>query len=280
MAGGRRPSWVGNSGKPISVKSLTKLSAAAMRDQRIVMLTAYDAMFAGYAAAAGVDILLVGDSLGMVIQGHANTLPVTVADIAYHTSCVARGNLDAVILSDMPFGSYQAAPEDAMRAAATLMQAGAHAVKLEGGAPMASTIEFLVKRGVPVVGHIGMTPQSVHAFGGFRVQGRSDAAIEQLKLDLAAVTGAGASMVVLECVPATVGTMLSGESKIPVIGIGAGPSTHGQVMVLHDILGWTSKPPKFARNFAAGGASIQDALSAYVTAVRHATFPNESECYA
>lgn len=262
------------------MKSLTKLAATAMSGRRIVMLTAYDAMFAGYAAAAGVDILLVGDSLGMVIQGHRDTLRVTVEQMAYHTACVARGNLDAVILSDMPFGSYQAAPEDAMRAAATLMQAGAHAVKLEGGAPMASTIEFLVKRGVPVVGHIGMTPQSVHAFGGFRVQGRSDAAIEQLKLDLAAVTGAGASMVVLECVPATVGTMLSGESTIPVIGIGAGQNTHGQVMVLHDILGWTSKPPKFARNFAAGGASVPDALSAYVTAIRDATFPNESECYA
>jgi len=251
-----------------------------MQGKRLVMLTAYDAMFAGYASAAGVDILLVGDSLGMVIQGHADTLPVTVADIAYHTSCVARGNLDAVILSDMPFGSYQAAPEDAMRAAATLMQAGAHAVKLEGGAPMAPTIEFLVKRGVPVVGHIGMTPQSVHAFGGFRVQGRSDAAVEQLRIDLAAVTDAGAAMVVLECVPATVASMLSCESTIPVIGIGAGPDTHGQVMVLHDILGWTSKPPKFARNFTAGGATVQDALSAYVTAVRDATFPNESECYA
>lgn len=262
------------------MKSLTKLAAAAMSGQRIVMLTAYDAMFAGYAAAAGVDILLVGDSLGMVIQGHANTLPVTVADIAYHTSCVARRNLDAVILSDMPFGSYQAAPEDAMRAAATLMQAGAHAVKLEGGATMTSTIEFLVKRGVPVVGHIGMTPQSVHAFGGFRVQGRSDAAIEHLKRDLAAVTDAGATMVVLECVPAAVGAMLASESTIPVIGIGAGPQVQGQVMVLHDILGWTSKPPKFARNFAAGAATVQDAISAYVTAVRDASFPNESECYA
>lgn len=262
------------------MKRLNKLSAAAINGQRLVMLTAYDAVFANYAATAGVDVLLVGDSLGMVIQGHTDTLPVTIADIAYHTACVARGNVDAVVLSDMPFGSYQASPEDAMRAAATLMQAGAQAVKLEGGATMASTIEFLVKRGVPVVGHIGMTPQSVHAFGGFRVQGRSDAAVEQLRIDLAAVTDAGAAMVVLECVPATVGSMLSCESTIPVIGIGAGPDTHGQVMVLHDILGWTSMPPKFARNFAAGGATVQDALSAYVTAVRDATFPNESECYA
>jgi 3-methyl-2-oxobutanoate hydroxymethyltransferase len=180
----------------------------------------------------------------------------------------------------MPFGSYQASAEDAMRAAATLMQAGAHAVKLEGGAPMASTIDFLVKRGVPVVGHIGMTPQSVHAFGGFRVQGRSDAAIEQLKLDLTAVTDAGATMAVLECVPAAVGAMLAKNSTIPVIGIGAGLDVHGQVMVLHDILGWTAKPPKFARNFAAGTNTVQDAISAYVNAVRDATFPNESECYA
>ena len=262
------------------MKRLNKLSAAAINGQRLVMLTAYDAVIANYAATSGVDVLLVGDSLGMVIQGHADTLCVTITDIAYHTACVARGNVDAVVLSDLPFGSYQASPDDAMRAAATLMQAGAHAVKLEGGATMASTIEFLVKRGVPVVGHIGMTPQSVHAFGGFRVQGRSDAAVEQLRIDLAAVTDAGAAMVVLECVPATVGAMLSGESTIPVIGIGAGPDTHGQVMVLHDILGWTSKPPKFARNFAAGGATVQDALSAYVTAVRGATFPNESECYA
>ena len=257
-----------------------KLAAAGMRGQRVVMLTAYDAMFARYASKAGVDILLVGDSLGMVIQGHTDTLPVTVADIAYHTACVNRGNVGSVILGDMPFGSYQASAEDAMRAAATLMQAGAHAVKLEGGAPMASTIDFLVKRGVPVVGHIGMTPQSVHAFGGFRVQGRSDAAIEQLKLDLAAVTDAGATMAVLECVPATVGAMLAKNSTIPVIGIGAGLDVHGQVMVLHDILGWTAKPPKFARNFAAGTNTAQDAISAYVTAVRDATFPNESECYA
>lgn len=280
MAGRRRPSWAGNSGKPNSVKSLTKLAASAMSGQRIVMLTAYDAMFAGYASKAGVDTLLVGDSLGMVIQGYRDTLRVTVEQMAYHTACVARGNVDSVILGDMPFGSYQAAPEDAMRAAATLMQAGAHAVKLEGGATMTSTIEFLVKRGVPVVGHIGMTPQSVHAFGGFRVQGRSDAAIEHLKRDLAAVTDAGATMVVLECVPAAVGAMLASESTIPVIGIGAGPQVQGQVMVLHDILGWTSKPPKFARNFAAGAATVQDAISAYVTAVRDASFPNESECYA
>ena len=262
------------------MKTLLKLAAAGMRGERLVMLTAYDAMFAGYASKARVDILLVGDSLGMVIQGHTDTLPVTVADVAYHTACVARGNVDSVILGDMPFGSYQASVEDAMRAAATLMQAGAYAVKLEGGAPMASTIEFLVKRGVPVVGHIGMTPQSVHAFGGFRVQGRSDAAIEQLKLDLAAVTDAGAAMVVLECVPAAVGALLASESKIPVIGIGAGPRVQGQVMVLHDILGWTAKPPKFARNFAAGTNTVQDAISAYVTAVRDASFPNESECYA
>lgn len=262
------------------MKRLNKLSLAAMSGQRIVMLTAYDAMFSGYAATAGVDILLVGDSLGMVIQGHADTLPVTVADIAYHTACVARGNVDAVILGDMPFGSYQASVEDAMRAAATLMQAGAHAVKLEGGAAMASTIEFLVRRGVPVVGHIGMTPQSVHAFGGFRVQGRTDTAVAQLEVDLNAVTDAGASMVVLECVPASVGAKLSQNSAVPVIGIGAGPDTHGQVMVLHDILGWTSKPPKFVRNFAAGNATVQDAISAYVTAVRDASFPNESECYA
>ena len=262
------------------MKRLNKLSVAAMSGQRIVMLTAYDAMFAGYASKAGVDILLVGDSLGMVIQGHTDTLPVTVADVAYHTACVARGNVDSVILGDMPFGSYQASAEDAMRAAATLMQAGAHAVKLEGGATMASTIEFLVKRGVPVVGHIGMTPQSVHAFGGFRVQGRTDTAVAQLELDVKAVTDAGASMIVLECVPAPVGARLSHNSTVPVIGIGAGPGTHGQVMVLHDILGWTSKPPKFARNFAAGTATVQDAISAYVTAVRDASFPNESECYA
>ena len=262
------------------MKSLTKLAAAAMSGQRIVMLTAYDAMFANYASKAGVDILLVGDSLGMVIQGHRDTLRVTVEQMAYHTACVARGNVDSVILGDMPFGSYQASVEDAMRAAATLMQAGAHAVKLEGGAPMASTIRFLVERGVPVVAHIGMTPQSVHAFGGFRVQGRTDTAIAQLELDLKAVTHAGASMVVLECVPAAVGAMLASESTIPVIGIGAGLDVHGQVMVLHDILGWTAKPPKFTRNFAVGTTTMQDAIAAYVDAVKTSTFPAESECYA
>jgi 3-methyl-2-oxobutanoate hydroxymethyltransferase len=262
------------------MKSLTKLGSAAMRGQRVVMLTAYDAMFAGYASKAGVDILLVGDSLGMVIQGHTDTLRVTVEQMAYHTACVARGNVDAVILGDMPFGSYQASPEDAMRAAATLMQAGAQAVKLEGGATMAPTIRFLVERGVPVVGHIGMTPQSVHAFGGFRVQGRTDAAIEQLQNDLTAITDAGASMVVLECVPAAVGTLLGQTSTIPVIGIGAGLDVHGQVMVLHDILGWTAKPPKFTRNFAAWTDTAQDAIAAYVDAVKSATFPAENEWYA
>jgi len=261
------------------MKSLTKLAATAMHGQRVVMLTAYDAMFAGYASKAGVDILLVGDSLGMVIQGHTDTLRVTVEQMAYHTACVARGNVDSVILGDMPFGSYQASPEDAMRAAATLMQAGAHAVKLEGGATMAPTIRFLVERGVPVVGHIGMTPQSVHAFGGFRVQGRTDAAIEQLKNDLTAITDAGASMVVLECVPAAVGTLLGQTSTIPVIGIGAGLDVHGQVMVLHDVLGWTPKPPTFARNFATENAGVTATLNAFVGAVRAGEFPNESEWY-
>ncbi|MFM7188164.1 MAG: 3-methyl-2-oxobutanoate hydroxymethyltransferase [Armatimonadota bacterium] len=261
------------------MKRLIKLCVAAMSGHRIVMLTAYDALFAGYAATSDVDILLVGDSLGMVIQGHTDTLPVTINDIAYHTASVARGNTNAVILADLPFGTYQASVEDAMRAAATLMQAGAHAVKLEGGIAMAETFEFLVKRGVPVVGHIGMTPQSVHLLGGFRVQGRTDTAVAQLETDLSAITAAGASMVVLECVPAAVGTLLSSQSSVPVIGIGAGPDTHGQVMVLHDILGWTSASPKFARNFEPGATSVQDAISSYVAAVREATFPNESACY-
>jgi len=261
------------------VKRLNKLCVATMSGHRIVMLTAYDAMFAGYAATSDVDILLVGDSLGMVIQGHSDTLPVTINDIAYHTACVARGNTNAFILADLPFGTYQASVEDAMRAAGTLMQAGAHAVKLEGGIAMAETIEFLVKRGVPVVGHIGMTPQSMYLLGGFRVQGRTDTAVAQLETDLSAITTAGASMVVLECVPASVGTLLSSQISVPVIGIGAGPDTHGQVLVLHDILGWTGASPKFARNFTTGAATVQDAISSYVTAVRDATFPNENECY-
>ena len=262
------------------MKTITKLSAGALGGHRLAMLTAYDALFAGFASGVGVDILLVGDSLGMVVQGYTDTLRVTIEQMAYHTACVVRGNVDSVVLSDMPFGSYQAHADDAMRAAATLMQAGAHAVKLEGGAPMASTVHFLVERGVPVVGHIGMTPQSVHAFGGFRVQGRTDKAVEQLERDVLEIAAAGASMVVLECVPASVGTHLAHLSPIPVIGIGAGPNVHGQVMVMHDILGWTVNPPKFARNFSLNQTCTQAAIEAYVNAVRTATFPSESECYA
>lgn len=261
------------------MKLLNQLAESALDGRRLVMLTAYDALFAAYASEADVDVLLVGDSLGMVVQGHGDTLRVSVDQIAYHTECVARGNRDCVVVADMPFGSYQTSPEDAMRAAATLMRAGAHAVKLEGGRPMAPTVRFLVERGVPVLGHIGLTPQSVHVLGGFRVQGRSDDAIAELHLDRNALADAGACMVVVECVPASTGARLAEESTVPIIGIGAGPAVHGQVMVLPDILGWTRHLPRFARNFAWDQNTVEDSIAAYVAAARQGAFPDTTECY-
>ena len=259
----------------MNMHSLMKMLAEG---EKITMITAYDATFAAVADLAGVEIILVGDSLGMVCQGHNSTLPVTLEAMRYHTECVARGlqkqNGRPLVLGDMPFGSY-ATPEQAFRSASVLMQAGAHMVKLEGGAWLAPTVEFLVTRGIPVCGHLGLTPQSVNTLGGYRVQGRTESAAQQLMNDSLLLQNAGAQALVLEMVPA----VLSGEitralKTCATVGIGAGVDTAGQILVLHDMLGVTQgKVPKFAHNFMAESGSILGAMQAFVQAVKTKKFP-------
>ncbi|TIH07391.1 3-methyl-2-oxobutanoate hydroxymethyltransferase [Pseudomonas leptonychotis] len=254
--------------------TLTTLQSLKQSGEKIAMLTCYDATFAQTACQAGVDVLLVGDSLGMVLQGHDSTLPVTVADMAYHTSCVKRGNQGALILADLPFMAY-ATLEQTMSNCAALMQAGAHMVKLEGAAWLAEPIRQLAERGVPVCAHLGLTPQAVNILGGYKVQGRQEASARQMRADAMALEQAGASMLLLECVPSELAAEISQAVKIPVIGIGAGSATDGQVLVLHDMLGLSlsGRTPKFVKNFMAGQSSIQNAISAYVKAVKDQSFP-------
>ncbi len=254
--------------------TVSTLLGLKQKGEKIAMLTAYDATFAQAACQAGVDVLLVGDSLGMVLQGHDSTLPVSVADMAYHTAAVKRGNQGALILSDLPFMAY-ATLEQTFTSCAALMQAGAHMVKLEGAAWLAEPIRQLAERGVPVCAHLGLTPQAVNVFGGYKVQGRGDAAARQLRADAMALEQAGAAMVLLECVPSELAAEISQSLKIPVIGIGAGSATDGQVLVLHDMLGLslTGRTPKFVKNFLQGQPTFQAALAAYVQAVKDVSFP-------
>ncbi len=245
--------------------------------EKITMLTCYDAGFARLLDHAGVDVLLVGDSLGMVLQGHTSTVPVSLDEMAYHTQCVARGNTHAWVIADLPFGSYHEGTEQAMRSAARLMQSGSHMVKLEGGGWTVEAVRFLVERGVPVCAHLGLTPQSVHALGGYRVQGRDAAAADALRRHARELSDAGAAMLVLELVPSALATELTHALPVPVIGIGAGAGCSGQVLVLHDMLGITQgRLPRFVRNFMEGSSSIEEALRAYVAAVRDGSFPVES----
>jgi 3-methyl-2-oxobutanoate hydroxymethyltransferase len=264
--------------KPLTLHRLREMHAAG---QKIAMLTCYDASFARLLDGAGVDCLLVGDSLGMVLQGQACTVPVTLQQMAYHTECVARGNRTAWILGDLPFGSYQESGEQALRSAVTLMQAGAHMVKLEGGGWTADTVRFLVERGIPVCAHLGLTPQSVHALGGYRVQGRGEGAAATLKQQARELADAGAAMLVLELVPSALAAEVTLALTIPVIGIGAGPQCSGQVLVLHDMLGITAgKLPRFVRNFLEGSPSVEHAVRNYVAAVKNQDFPDtELHCY-
>ena len=234
------------------------------------MLTCYDASFAALCDQAGVEILLVGDSLGMVVQGHDSTLAVTLEQMEYHVGMVARGSEKALIVADMPFGSYQASKESAFSNAARLMAAGAQVVKLEGGTTMAETVRFLVERGIPVCGHVGLVPQSVHALGGYRVQRDAD----RLMADARAVEQAGAAMLVLEAIPAAIGKQLTDALEIPTIGIGAGQDCSGQVLVLHDMLDiYPGRKARFVKNFLAGASSVQDAIRRYVEAVKSGAFP-------
>jgi 3-methyl-2-oxobutanoate hydroxymethyltransferase len=242
--------------------------------EKIAMLTAYDATFARVLDEAGVDCLLVGDSLGMVLQGQPSTLPVTLEEMAYHTRCVARGNRTAWIVGDLPFASYQESKEQALRSASVLMQAGAHMVKLEGGGWTTETVRFLVERGIPVCGHLGLTPQSVHTLGGWRVQGRNGEAASVLTGHAHALAEAGAAMLVLELMPAQLATSITKALPMPVIGIGAGRDCSGQVLVLHDALGLHANPPRFVRDFMSGADSIAHAARRFVEAVKDASFPD------
>lgn len=260
--------------------TLSNLQKMAREGEKIAVLTCYDASFATVLENAGVDVLLVGDSLGMVVQGEETTLPVSLDEMVYHTRCVARGAKKAFILADMPFGSYQQSPARAYASATRLMAAGAQMVKLEGGTVMAKTVAFLVERGIPVCGHVGLTPQSVHQLGGYKVQGKGDAAAQKLIEDALALQKAGASMMLLEAIPAILGRQVTQQLAIPTIGIGAGADCSGQVLVLYDLLGiYPGKTPKFARNFLAGAGSIQAAVEQYVNAVKKREFPAQEHSF-
>jgi 3-methyl-2-oxobutanoate hydroxymethyltransferase len=260
--------------------TLRKLQERAQDGEKLVMLTAYDASFARISDDAGVDILLIGDSLGMVIQGHDSTLPVTMEQTEYHVRCVARGSARALVVADMPFGSFQESPQQAFRNAARLLAAGAQMVKIEGGAVMVETTRFLVERGVPVCAHIGLTPQSVHALGGYRVQGRTDEAAERLLADARALEAAGAGIVLMESMPAAVATRVAQALQVPTIGIGAGPDVSGQVLVVYDMLDiYPGRKARFVKNFMEGAPSITAAIEAYVKAVKAKTFPAPEHCF-
>lgn len=257
--------------KPVTLSTLRDLKH---KGEKFTCLTAYDATFARTVDAAGIDIILVGDSLGMVLQGHDSTLPVTNADMAYHTACVKRGAGRVLIMADMPFMSY-GNPTEALPNAAELMRAGAHLVKLEGGAWLADTVAQLARVGIPACVHMGLTPQSVNVFGGYRVQGREEQAQERMLREAQAVEAAGAAVLLLECVPSDLARRITEAVNIPVIGIGAGKDVNGQVLVLHDLLGLNPRPARFVKNFLADSAdgSITGAFRAYVDAVKAGTFP-------
>jgi 3-methyl-2-oxobutanoate hydroxymethyltransferase len=261
--------------KPITLHRLREMHAAG---EKIAMLTAYDASFARLADEAGVDCLLVGDSLGMVVQGHASTTPVTLEEMAYHTRAVARGNRSAFLIADLPFGTYHEDPAHAMRSSAVLMGAGAQMVKLEGGGWTPETVRFLVDRGVPVCAHLGLTPQSVHALGGYRIQGRDEAGAATLRRHARELADAGASMMVFELMPSDLARGLQADNPgLMTIGIGAGGGTAGQVLVLHDMLRVTrGKLPRFVRDFVAEGNTIEGAIRRYVAAVKDGSFPDEA----
>jgi len=247
---------------------------------RITMLTCTDASFAALLDAAGVDTFLVGDSLGMTIQGHDSTLPVSMGDMIYHTRIVARGANRALVIGDMPFGSYQQSPEKAFENAAKLMSAGAQMVKLEGGEVMAETVAFLSSRGIPVCGHVGLTPQSVHAIGGYRVQGKTDDSAEKLIRAGKTLQEAGASLMVVELVPAGVGKALTDALAIPVMGIGAGPHCSGQILNLYDMLDiYPGRKPRFVRNFMDGSSSIRAAIERFVAEVKSGAFPGPEHSF-
>ncbi|QPG05945.1 3-methyl-2-oxobutanoate hydroxymethyltransferase [Salinimonas marina] len=259
--------------------TVSTLLAKKQKGEKITSLTAYDASFAKVFDEAGVDAMLIGDSLGMVLQGQDDTLSVTVDDIAYHTKAVRNGTQRAFVLADMPFMSY-ATPESAYHNAAKLMVAGASMVKLEGGQWLCQTIQGLVERSVPVCAHIGLTPQAVHVLGGFKVQGRQSDKAQQLVDDAKALEAAGAQLLVLECVPASLGSQIAQQLSIPVIGIGAGKDTDGQILVMHDMLGVSANyMPKFSKNYLAETGNLRSAVALYIQQVQAGVFPGPEHSF-
>jgi 3-methyl-2-oxobutanoate hydroxymethyltransferase len=260
--------------------TLTNLRKMKTEKQKIAVLTAYDASFSHVLEQAGVDVILVGDSLGMVVQGQESTLPVSVEDMVYHTANVIRGSETVFVIADLPFMSYSD-PQQAIRNAAKLMaEGGAHMVKLEGGQVVVDTVRQLTERGIPVCAHLGLLPQSVHRLGGYRVQGKETQQAEQLIIDAKALQDAGADMLVLECVPASLAKQVTDAIDIPVIGIGAGADCDGQVLVLYDMLGLTpGKRPRFSHDFLADTGAIPAAIAKYVTDVKSSTFPSKEQQY-
>ena len=260
----------------ITISTLDKMKAAG---EKFVCITAHDATFSRLVSEAGAETILVGDSLGMVLQGHDSTIPVSLEHMAYHTECVCRGAPASLVIADMPFMSYST-PEQAMTNATRLMQAGAQMIKLEGGTWLSDTISMLVERGIPVCAHLGLTPQSVNALGGFRVQGRTPKEAKSILADAVEIQDAGASLLVLECVPSHLATDISDKLDIPVIGIGAGAGTDAQVLVMHDMLGLSSHSARFVQNFMTGSNSIQEALAAFVQAVKSGAYPRDEHSYS
>ena len=256
--------------KPTTISHLRQWKADG---RKFATLTAYDFSFARLFADEGIQVMLIGDSLGMTVQGHESTLPVTVADIAYHTAAVRRGAPQALLMADLPFMSY-ATPQQTFDSAAQLMRAGANMVKLEGGEWLVETVRMLTERAVPVCGHLGLTPQSVNIFGGYKVQGRDEAAAERLLADALALEAAGAQLMVLECVPVSLAQRITQALTIPVIGIGAGSVTDGQILVMHDAFGITGGHiPKFAKNFLAEAGDMRAAIRHYIAEVEAGTYP-------
>jgi len=263
------------------MSKITLSTLNKMKDDgdKFVCITAYDSTFAHLVSEAGAETILVGDSLGMVLQGHDSTIPVSIEDMAYHTQCVLGGNPRSLVIADMPFMAYSNA-DQAMDNATLLMQAGAQMIKMEGGTWLSDTISSLVERGIPVCAHLGLTPQSVNAFGGFKVQGRTPKEAKSILANAVEIQDAGASLLVLECIPASLATDISAKMDIPVIGIGAGPGTDAQVLVMHDLLGLSGQKARFVQNFMEGQTTIQGGLQAFVHAVKTGEYPREEHSYS
>lgn len=261
--------------KKITINTLQKLKSVR---EKFVVISLYDAHMAAMAERCGVEVVLVGDSLGMTVLGFDSTIPVTMEQMIYHVEAVARGNKKSLIMGDLPFMTY-ATPEDALRNCARIMQAGAHMVKLEGGEWLAETVRMLSERGIPVCAHLGLTPQSVNKFGGFRVQGRDELSAEKIRQDARVLTEAGADLLLLECVPSFLAKQITETIAIPTIGIGAGRDTDSQVLVINDILGLTEHPPKFSKNFLLEANDIPGAMQKYVADVKAGAFPGDENIF-